>query len=71
MIRTKKITNEELRRRVAKHIWLMYYNDYLFQQGVITEDARNRMKIKIDRVCQHSPADPDLYSGVLVSTMLK
>ena len=53
MIRTQKLTNEELRRRVAKHIWLMYYNDYLFQQGVITEDARNRMKIKIDRVRQY------------------
>ena len=53
MTKTKKLTNEELRKRVAKHIWLMYYNDYLFQQGVITEDARNRMKIKIDMVCQH------------------
>jgi hypothetical protein len=52
MAKAKKLTNEELRRRVAKHIWLMYYNEYLFQQGIITEDARNRMKIKIDRVCQ-------------------
>ena len=53
MSKAKKLTNEELRRRVAKHIWLMYYNEFLFQQGVITEDARNRMKIKIDRVCQY------------------
>ena len=53
MPRTKKLSNEELRIRVAKHIWLVYYNDYLFQQGVITEDVRNRMKIKIDRVCQY------------------
>ena len=53
MTKTKKLSNEELRRRVAKHIWLMYYNEYLFQQGVITEDARSRMKIKIDRVCQY------------------
>lgn len=52
MNKTKKLTNEEMRKRVAKHIWLTYYNEYLFQQGVITEDARNRMKIKIDRVCQ-------------------
>ena len=53
MNKTKKLTNEDLRKRVAKHIWLMYYNDYLFQQGVITEDTRNRMKSKIDMVCQH------------------
>ena len=53
MNKTKKLTNEEQRKRVAKHIWLNYYNEYLFQQGVITEDARNRMKIKIDRVCQY------------------
>ena len=53
MTKAKKLTNEELRRHVAKHIWLMYYNEFLFQQGVITEDARNRMKIKIDRVCQY------------------
>ena len=53
MTKAKKLTNEEMRRRVAKHIWHMYYNEYLYQQGVITEDARNRMKIKIDRVCQY------------------
>ena len=53
MTKEKKLTNEELRRRVAKHIWLMYYNEYLFHQGVITKDARNRMKNKIDRVCQY------------------
>ena len=53
MIKAKKLTNEELRKNMAKHIWLTYYNEYLFQQGIITEDARNRMKIKIDMVCQH------------------
>ena len=53
MIKVKKSTNEELRKNMAKHIWLTYYNEYLFQQGIITEDARNRMKIKIDMVCQH------------------
>lgn len=53
MTKAKKLTKEELRSRAAKHIWLMYYNEFLFQQGVITEDARNRMKIRIDRVCQY------------------
>ena len=45
---SKTPTNEEQRKRMAEHIWLNYYNDYLFQQGIITEDVRNRMKIKID-----------------------
>ena len=45
---SKTPTNEEQRKRMAEHIWLTYYNDYLFQQGIITEDVRNRMKVKID-----------------------
>ncbi len=48
----KAFSNEERRRRVAQRIWLDYYNEVLFQQGIITEDARNRMKIKIDRCIQ-------------------
>lgn len=52
MTKAKKLTNEEKRRRVAKQIWLQYYNEHLFQQGIITEEARNHMKIKIDMVYQ-------------------
>lgn len=47
-----KLTNEEKRKRVAQWIWLGYYNEFLFQKGLITEDTRNHMKVKIDRVCQ-------------------
>ncbi len=47
-----KLTNEEQRKRMAQWIWLDYYNELLFQKGIITEDARNRMKVKIDRSCQ-------------------
>ena len=45
---SKTLSNEEQRKQMAEHIWLTYYNDYLLQQGIITEDVRNRMKIKID-----------------------
>ena len=47
-----KLTSEEKRRRVAKQIWLQYYNEILYQQGIITEEAHNHMKIKIDMVYQ-------------------
>jgi len=43
-----QLTNEEKRKRVARQIWLQYYNEILFQQGIITEEARDHMKIKID-----------------------
>jgi hypothetical protein len=33
---------------IAEQIWLHYYNDYLFGKGMITEQERNRLKIKID-----------------------
>lgn len=41
------------RRQVMEQLWLMYYNDTLFEQGVITESDRNRMKRLID---QHKPS---------------
>ena len=66
-----KLTSEEKRRRVAKQIWLQYYNEILYQQGIITEEAHNHMKIKIDMVYQCWPADPYLSGSVLVRTMLK
>ena len=68
---SKTLTSEEQRKRMAEHIWLTYYNDYLFQQGIITEDVRNRMKIKIDLCFQGRPADPYLYSGLLRLPMIK
>ena len=41
------------RKQVMEQLWLMYYNDTLFEQGVITESDRNRMKRLID---QHKPS---------------
>ena len=68
---SKTLTNEEQRKRMAEHIWLTYYNDYLFQQGIITEDVRNRMKIKIDLCFQGWPAYPYLYSGLQKANMIE
>lgn len=30
-----------------QQLWLTYYNDTLYAKGLITEDQRNRMRIKI------------------------
>ena len=38
-------TNQETvsHTRVVEDIWLFYFNDYLYRQGKITEQERNRM----------------------------
>ena len=34
-------------RSMMEQLWLTYYNDTLYEKGVITEDERNKMRIKI------------------------
>lgn len=34
-------------KSLAEQLWLAYFNSYLFEHGVITESARNRMAIQI------------------------
>ena len=34
-------------RNRMEQLWLTYYNDTLYEKGVITEDERNKMRIKI------------------------
>lgn len=51
---------------MASFIWMQYFNRTLYEQGLITEEERNRMKIKIDaryNRMQSLPAAPDLHSG--------
>lgn len=35
---------EQQKKHVAEQIWLNYYNQTLFEKGLITETERNRMK---------------------------
>ena len=35
---------EQKQRHAAEQIWLHYYNQTLFEKGLITETERNRMK---------------------------
>ncbi len=43
-----KSSNEQRRREMAEKLWLNYFNDSLFQQEIITEAERNRIKNKIE-----------------------
>ena len=39
--------NSMREKRVAEQLWLEYFNNYLFEHGVITEKERNRMVFAI------------------------
>lgn len=39
--------SEQRLRSMMEQLWLSYYNDTLYEKGVITEDERNKMRIKI------------------------
>lgn len=35
----------------AKEIWLNYFNDYLFERGIITEKEKSKMSAAIRKQC--------------------
>ncbi len=41
-------TDEQKKKQVAEQIWLLYYNETLYEKGLITEMERNRMRNKIN-----------------------
>ena len=43
----KKPSPERAKKELAEQLWLSYYNQVLFEAGLITETERNRMKNKI------------------------
>jgi len=38
---------EQKKSAVIEQLWLTYYNDTLYANGLITEDQRNKMRIRI------------------------
>ena len=36
------------KKKMAEEIWLDYFNEYLFEHGIIDEVMRNKLKIKIN-----------------------
>lgn len=41
-----RLTEQEI-QTVTQQLWLTYYNDMLFVKGLITEEQRNRMRLRI------------------------
>lgn len=39
---------KDQKRTIAEQIWLQYYNQVLFERGMITEDEHNRMANRIN-----------------------
>lgn len=39
---------QKTRKEAAETIWLLYFNQTLFEKGLITETERNRMKLRIE-----------------------
>ena len=49
MPETKKNWTEAERQNVIDKLWLNYFNDTLFDKGLISEDDRNRMRTRINQ----------------------
>ena len=43
----KNDVGEAKKQSVLEQLWLTYYNDTLYDKGIISEDARNRMRVQI------------------------
>lgn len=52
----KNTSNEEQRISLNERLWLAYFNQYLYENGIISESQRNKIKNKIDcrRLSVHS-----------------
>ena len=48
MAEKQALSKEQKRRSVAEQLWLHYYNQTLFDKGLITESERNRMTNRIN-----------------------
>lgn len=43
----KKALTEQKKESVLEKLWLTYYNDTLYEKGLITEQQRNKMRVMI------------------------
>lgn len=44
----KTLRAEQQGKSLAETLWLAYFNQYLYEQNIITETERNRMSLKIE-----------------------
>ena len=48
MAESRPVSSAQKKQETAK-IWLSYYNRVLYEKGIISEQERNRMTLKIDK----------------------
>ena len=48
LVKKTTVHAEQQKHYLAEQLWLLYYNQYLFDKGVITEQERNRMVNRIN-----------------------
>lgn len=41
-------TAEQQKKSLAEKLWLAYFNQYLYEQNIITETQRNRLALQIE-----------------------
>ena len=52
--KSKNVTPEQQKKAIVEEAWLKYYNQVLFEKGMITERERNLMINKIDARTERS-----------------
>ena len=46
-------TTEQLRLKMTEKLWLYYFNDILCKKGLISQEERQHMKLRIDSEYDH------------------
>ena len=49
MAEEKDVTIEQQKKELAELMWLNYFNQTLYEKGLISENERNKMKNNISR----------------------
>ena len=44
----KALTTEQQQKSLAEKLWLAYFNQYLYEQNLITEAQRNSLALQIE-----------------------
>ena len=48
LVKKSILYTEQQKQYLAEQLWLLYYNQYVFDKGLITEQERNRMINRIN-----------------------
>ncbi len=62
----RKPAPEQAKKELAEQLWLSYYNQVLFEAGLITETERNRMKNKISALTPSASTGWQEHPGVML-----